>query len=194
MCKISSVLVKKGRHNDTINFFGLRCMGIWKFCHYHVKITSYIKIFMNLNSGPKNSPMCQIWAWLSNYLENNSSFFVFLAQKMTWQTGNKRLLWQHFTTMVINKIRKMSIKGVKLKSESLFSISAGVLELWKKNLRGADSVPPGPDRVKGPCHHFWKVWTGEQAKSNDVYISCSHCTVETFETMQKSTRYSVNMP
>ena len=47
--------------------------------------------------------------------------------------------------MVIDKIRKMSIKGVKLKSESFFSISPGVLELWRKNLRGADS--PGPDRV-----------------------------------------------
>ena len=57
-------------------------------------------------------------------------------------TGNKRLLWQHLTTMVIDKIRKMSIKGVKLKSESFFSISPGVLELWRKNLRGADSAPP----------------------------------------------------
>ena len=44
--------------------------------------------------------------------------------------------------MVIDKIRKMSIKGVKVKSESFFSISPGVLELWKKNLRGADSAPP----------------------------------------------------
>ena len=62
------------------------------------------------------------------------------------------MLWQHLTTMVIDKIRKMSIKGVKLKSESFFSISPGVLELWRKNLRGADSAPsppppPGPDRV-----------------------------------------------
>ena len=100
-----------------------------------------LKFLMNLNSGPKNSPMCQIWAWSSNYLENNSSFFVFSTQKMTWHTGNKRLLWQHLTTMVIDKIREMSIKGVKLKSESFFSISPGVLELWRKNLRGADSTP-----------------------------------------------------
>ena len=45
----------------------------------------------------------------------------------------------------------MSIKGVKLKSESFFSIFSGVLELRRKNLRGADSAPPpppGPDRVK----------------------------------------------
>ena len=41
----------------------------------------------------------------------------------------------------------MSIKGVTLKSESFFSISPGVLELWRKNLRGVDSTP-GPDRVK----------------------------------------------
>ena len=58
------------------------------------------------------------------------------------------MLWQHLTTMVIDKIHKMSIKGVKLKSESFFSISPGVLELWRKNLRGADSTPPPrPDRV-----------------------------------------------
>ena len=50
--------------------------------------------------------------------------------------------------MVIDKIRKMSIKGVKLKSESFFSISPGVLELWRKNLRGGGFRPPGPDRVK----------------------------------------------
>ena len=56
--------------------------------------------------------------------------------------------------MVIDKICKMSIKGVKLKSESFFSISPGVLELWRKNLRGADSAlpPPGPDRVKAGIH------------------------------------------
>ena len=54
--------------------------------------------------------------------------------------------------MVIDKIPKMSIKGVKLKSESFLSISPGVSELWRKNLRGgggAVSAPlPGPDRVK----------------------------------------------
>ena len=60
----------------------------------------------------------------------------------------QKLLWQHLTTMVIAKICKMSIKGVKLKSESFFSISPGVLELWRKNLRGGRIPPPGPDRVK----------------------------------------------
>ena len=48
--------------------------------------------------------------------------------------------------MVIDKIRKMSVKGVQLKSESFFSISPGVLELWRQNLNGggggADSAPP----------------------------------------------------
>ena len=43
----------------------------------------------------------------------------------------------------------MSIKGVKLKSESFFSISPGVLELWRENLRGQILPPPSPDRVKG---------------------------------------------
>ena len=74
--------------------------------------------------------------------------------------------------MVIDKIRKMSIKGVKLKSESFSSVSPGVLELWKKNLRGRfRPPPPGPDRVKGhaksydiefqdnlnPLNHFTKT-------------------------------------
>ena len=30
----------------------------------------------------------------------------------------------------------MTVKGVKLKSESFFSISHGILEFWRKNLRG----------------------------------------------------------
>ena len=60
------------------------------------------------------------------------------------------LLWQHLTAMVIDKIRKMSVKGLKLKSESYFLISPGVLELWRENLRGGGfrPPPPGPDRVK----------------------------------------------
>ena len=71
---------------------------------------------------------------------------------MTSHTGNKRLLWQYLTTMVIDKIRKMSIKGVKLKSESFFSISPGVLELGRKNLRGGWIPPPsGTGRVNEMC-------------------------------------------
>ena len=42
---------------------------------------------------------------------------------------------------LLNKIRKMSVKGVKLKSESYFLLSPSVLEVWRKNLRGADSPP-----------------------------------------------------
>ena len=37
--------------------------------------------------------------------------------------------------MVIEKICKMIVKGVTLKSESFFLISPGVLELWRKNFR-----------------------------------------------------------
>ena len=68
--------------------------------------------------------------------------------------------------MVIDKIRKMSIKGVKLKSESFFSISPGVLELWKKNLRGGGfRPPPGPDRVKENCGKY------NERTSNMLYLS-----------------------
>ena len=59
-------------------------------------------------------------------------------------TGNKRLLWQHLTTLVIDNIRRMTVKGVKLKSESFFLISPGVLELWRKSAH----PPPGMDMVK----------------------------------------------
>ena len=58
---------------------------------------------------------------------------------MMWHTENQRLSWQHLITMVIDKIRKMTVKGVKLKSESFFLICYGVLELRKKNPKGAES-------------------------------------------------------
>ena len=41
----------------------------------------------------------------------------------------------------------MTAKDEKLKSESFFSISYDVLELWRKNPKGADPAS-GPDRVK----------------------------------------------
>ena len=44
--------------------------------------------------------------------------------------------------MVIDKIRKMTVKGVKLKSESFLLMFPGVLELWRKNFSWADSAPP----------------------------------------------------
>ena len=53
--------------------------------------------------------------------------------------------------MVIEKICKMTVKGVKSKSESFFSISHGVLELWRKNLGGGFRPPPAWIGSK-----FWK--------------------------------------
>ena len=43
LCKISSDLVKKWRHDDAINFFSLSYMGILAFRHCDVKMTSYSK-------------------------------------------------------------------------------------------------------------------------------------------------------
>ena len=76
-------------------------------------------------------------------------------------TVNKRLLWQPLMRMVIDKICKMTVKGVKSKSESFFSISRGVLELWRKNLRGADSAPLAliglkMDKIYHQPNHLWK--------------------------------------
>ena len=42
----------------------------------------------------------------------------------------------------------MTVKGVELKSENFFSISYGVLELWRKTLKGKAESLPDPDRVK----------------------------------------------
>ena len=50
--------------------------------------------------------------------------------------------------MVIDKICKITVKGAKSMSESFFSISLGVLELWRKDFRGVGGFPPGLDRVK----------------------------------------------
>ena len=117
-------------------------MGILMFVIVTSKWRHTLKFFMNLNSGPKNNPLYQIWAWSSNYLENNSNFFIFSMAKITWHTVNQRLLWQPLMRMVIDKICKMTVKGVKSKSESFFLISSSILELWRRNLRGADSAPP----------------------------------------------------
>ena len=59
-------------------------------------------------------------------------------------TENKSLPWQHLITMVIDKTCKMTVKGVKLKSESIFSISYGVLEYEGKTLKegGGGFRPP----------------------------------------------------
>ena len=55
----------------------------------------------------------------------------------------------------------MTVKGVKLKSESFFSISYGILELRRKTLRGADYPPPGMDRVKNvACQDGWQFRKG----------------------------------
>ena len=72
----------------------------------------------------------------------------------------QKVAWQHLTTMVIAKICKMSIKGVKLKSESFFSISPGVLELWRKNLRGGGFRPP-PVQIGLKLEHRKKIFSTE---------------------------------
>ena len=66
---------------------------------------------------------------------------MFFQPKNDVTHWKQKLLWHHLTTTVIDKTRKMTVKGVKLKSESFFVISLGVLELWKKNLWGGEDSP-----------------------------------------------------
>ena len=98
---------------------------------------------------------------------------------MTWHTGNKRLLWQHLNTMVTDKIRKMSVKGVKLKSESYFSISPGVLELWRKTLRGGGGrIPPPPVQIGLRLNNDGHISYDEM--SVEIMVYTHHCkTIET---------------
>ena len=115
--------------------FSLWYMGILTFRHCDVKLRSCIKFFINLNSGPKNNPLYQIWALSSNYVENNSSFFCFFNAENDLHTVNKRLLWQHLIRMVIGKICKIKVRKL------LFDISwnFGVME---EKLQGG--IPPLP--------------------------------------------------
>ena len=82
--------------------------------------------------------------------------------------------------MVIDKIRKMSVKGVKLKSESFSSISPGVLELWGKSLRGADSTSPrvqiGLSALGRDTSHFeiFEFWVHLMSK-HQALASCIPC-------------------
>ena len=117
-------------------------MDILTFRHCDVKMTSQIIFFMNLNSGPKISLSTKFELDQVIILKIIQVFFVFSMPKMTWHTVNKRLLWQHLIRMVIDQICKMTVKGVKSKSESFFSISHDVLELWRKTLGGR--IPPSP--------------------------------------------------
>ena len=79
-------------------------------------------------------------------------------------------------TVVIDKICKMTVKGVKLKSESFFLISPGVLELRRKNLRG-DGFRPRPriDRVKLPLREAGTVLSLDQPHSLTDRFRYSEC-------------------
>ena len=58
-------------------------------------------------------------------------------------------------TMVIDKICKMTVKGVKLMLESYFSISHGVLELWRKTRY------PTPSRAWMGLNNYNRSWSQE---------------------------------
>ena len=77
---------------------------------------------MNLNSGPKNNPLCQIWASSSNYHENNSSFFLFFSsqkndvtrwkQKVAMATSDYNGYWKNMQNdhqMFKIKVRKFFV-------------------------------------------------------------------------------------
>ena len=69
--------------------------------------------------------------------------------------------------MVIDKICKMTVKGVQLKSECFLSITYGVLELWGKTPRDS-ALPIVLDRINiyslnlfylGPIDGQWSDWS-----------------------------------
>ena len=63
--------------------------------------------------------------------------------------------------MVIDKICKMTVNSVKSKSESFFSISRGVLELWRKNLiRRIRPPPPALIGLNEVSVYIWELTRG----------------------------------
>ena len=77
--------------------------------------------------------------------------------------------------MVIDKICKMTAKGVNLKSESFFSISYGVLELRRKTLRGTDSpVLIGLREVSSLPGEGGEKFQGSEGEGGR-HLVCNYC-------------------
>ena len=91
----------------------------------------------HLSSDPDNPSKIwnvhQIWAWSSNHLENNSSFFVFSSKK--WHTKKKSSHSKIWLQWLLTKYAK-DRQRYRIKPGSFFLISYGILELWKKTLWG----------------------------------------------------------
>ena len=101
--------------------------------------------------------------------------------KMTWHTVNKRLLWQHLIRMVIDKICKMTVKGVKSRSESSFSISYGVLELLRKTLgKGGFRLLPPPAWIGLRFENCQFFSPFNLYKVLDRHLECLQCSTEKF--------------
>ena len=95
---------------------------------------------MNWNSQPKIalSAKFELYQVIILKIIQDSLFFnpkndvTHCKQKVAMATSDYINYWQNM---------QMTVNGVKLKSESFFSISPGIFELWRKTLGGADSAP-----------------------------------------------------
>ena len=77
---------------------------------------------MNLSSEAKNSPLRQIHASSSNYLENMFSVSVFHHKTWCDTLKTKGCHGNILSQWLLTKDAKLTVKGVKLKSESFFSL------------------------------------------------------------------------
>ena len=135
---------------------------------------------MNVKLDTKNISLNQISALSSHHPENYSTFFIFPYQNMMCSTRNKRFPWLHLRTMSIINVCKTCLKGVKLKWKNVISLSCGVLELLRKNLKG-QIKPPSIDRDKKTLKHRPPFWSRglpspslsfhtKFSKINDVWV------------------------
>ena len=84
--------------------------------------------------------------------------------------------------MVIDKICKITYKGVKSKSENFFSISHGVFELWRKTLEGPESSPlPGMDRVNAVIGCYRNVLSFSFVMGICNFVRLDMCVLVIFE-------------
>ena len=99
----------------------------------------------NLNSNPKSNALHQIWAWSSHYLENYSSFFIFLSKKGCDTLELKVVIETPKNNEHFQLMQNMS-QRCKVNVEKRHLIILWRFGVIEKNLRGG--IPPGIDRVK----------------------------------------------
>ena len=108
-------------------------------------MTSYKNFIVGFGFTIQNSPPIPN---LSKIMPISCQICKFLHFSIPQHIHNKRLPWQHLSTMRIITKCNMTPRGVKLNFKNFILISCGVTELLKKVFQwGAESAPTPPGEV-----------------------------------------------